>query len=338
MKLLIVTQKVDRNDPILGFFHRWLLEFAAHCEKLTVITQVVGEHALPANTQVISLGKDGERPKFLQVLRFWSLQWTLRKDYDAVLVHMTPIWVVFGALPWFLLRKRTYLWYEARGVRWPLKIALRTVKKVFSASAHGMPLMTLKSVIVGHGIDTVVFSPSTETRDPHSLVTVGRITKAKNIEVILNALAELPPNVHLAVIGIPITQADEVYEQTLMDRIRRLNLHNRVTIQPLPQVAIIPLLGRASIFVHASSTSLDKAVLEAMACGTIVVSCAEAAKSILPTECQAAEGSMPTVIQSLLTMSLDQQDALRVRLREIIVRDHSLQNLIPRLITEMSNR
>lgn len=23
MKLLIVTQTLDKNDPILGFFHRW---------------------------------------------------------------------------------------------------------------------------------------------------------------------------------------------------------------------------------------------------------------------------------------------------------------------------
>ena len=23
MKLLIVTQIIDKNDPILGFFHRW---------------------------------------------------------------------------------------------------------------------------------------------------------------------------------------------------------------------------------------------------------------------------------------------------------------------------
>ena len=27
MKLLVITQKVDKNDAILGFFHRWLIEF-----------------------------------------------------------------------------------------------------------------------------------------------------------------------------------------------------------------------------------------------------------------------------------------------------------------------
>lgn len=28
VKLLIITQKIDINDPILGFFHKWIEEFA----------------------------------------------------------------------------------------------------------------------------------------------------------------------------------------------------------------------------------------------------------------------------------------------------------------------
>jgi len=37
MKILILTQKIDKNDDILGFFHGWVAEFAQHCEKVTVI-------------------------------------------------------------------------------------------------------------------------------------------------------------------------------------------------------------------------------------------------------------------------------------------------------------
>ena len=58
MKLLILTQKVDKNDPILGFFHRWVEEFARHCEQVTVIALGVGEYDLPQNVRVFSLGKE----------------------------------------------------------------------------------------------------------------------------------------------------------------------------------------------------------------------------------------------------------------------------------------
>ena len=58
MKLLIVTQAVDINNPILGFFHRWIEEFSKNCEKVTVIALGVGEYKLPQNVNILSLGKN----------------------------------------------------------------------------------------------------------------------------------------------------------------------------------------------------------------------------------------------------------------------------------------
>src|SRR3989344_6741688 len=57
MRLLIVTQKVDKNDPVLGFFHRWIEKFAKNFERVTVICLGKGEYNLPANVKVLSLGK-----------------------------------------------------------------------------------------------------------------------------------------------------------------------------------------------------------------------------------------------------------------------------------------
>ena len=37
MKLLIITQAIDENNPVMGFFVRWVEEFSKHCEKITVI-------------------------------------------------------------------------------------------------------------------------------------------------------------------------------------------------------------------------------------------------------------------------------------------------------------
>ena len=58
MRLLIVTQKVDREDDLLGFFHQWIIEFAKHCESVTVICLEEGSHRLPSNVRVFSLGKE----------------------------------------------------------------------------------------------------------------------------------------------------------------------------------------------------------------------------------------------------------------------------------------
>ena len=84
MRLLIITQKVDRSDPILGFFHRWLVEFAAHCEKVTVIGQLVGEHDLPRNVDVHSLGKEEDHSRLRQMIMFGVLLLKLRKNYKRL--------------------------------------------------------------------------------------------------------------------------------------------------------------------------------------------------------------------------------------------------------------
>ena len=37
MRLLIFTQRVDREDENLGSFHRWIEEFAKHFDSVSVI-------------------------------------------------------------------------------------------------------------------------------------------------------------------------------------------------------------------------------------------------------------------------------------------------------------
>ena len=98
MKLLVITQKVNKNDSNLGFFHEWLLRLAGQVEKLTIICLEKGEYNLPDNVQVLSLGKNIKYQisniKFIcqlkYLFRFYKYIWKFRKEYDAVFVHMNP--------------------------------------------------------------------------------------------------------------------------------------------------------------------------------------------------------------------------------------------------------
>src|SRR3989338_44123 len=58
MRILIVTQAVDSADSDLGFFHRWIEEFAKRFERVIVICLKEGQHRLPENVSVYSLGKE----------------------------------------------------------------------------------------------------------------------------------------------------------------------------------------------------------------------------------------------------------------------------------------
>ncbi len=333
MKLLIVTQAVDRADPILGFFHRWIEEFAGRCERVTVVAQRVGDHSFPANVFVRSLGKEEVLPKWRQVLRFWAACST--EDYDAVLVHMTPVWSVLGALPWALRRKRSYLWYEVRRGGWVLRAALLCVRTVFSATAHGLPRASAKQCVVGHGIDTAFFRPPTLPRDPYELLAVGRVTRVKRLDAIIGCLAVLPVSFRLRLIGPTVTDDDKVYKVELVAALVARGMERRVTFETADQRGVAEALRRARVFLHGAAGGLDKALLEAMSCACPVLSCSEAADGVLPPACRTTPERMAEDLWAALADGRLETETLLAGLRDTVEREHGLQALVARLVSAM---
>jgi glycosyltransferase involved in cell wall biosynthesis len=338
MKLLIITQSVDRKSfvPLL-FFVEWLREFGKQCERVTVIAQRVGEYDLPENVHIKSLKKEEGLPVWRQILRAWGFMCSERKNYDAVLVHMTPIWVVLGAPVWLILGKRMYLWYEARGTKWHTHLAVLIVRKIFSASEGGLPIKTKKNVITGHGIDVDFFSFGNGERDSHLLMTLGRHTKAKRLDHILHAFAKLPTEYRLLNIGAMITEKDTKTVEDLKKLAGELGVSDRVDFRTVSDEELRDLLQRANVLLHASErTSLDKAVLQAMACGCLVVTSSPVVKPCVPAICRADSGTMQEVTEKLLAASSEEQGGMRSELRKNVVQNHSLPSLIERLVGEMS--
>ena len=91
MKLLLCTQVVDKNDPVLGFFVRWIEEFKREGEGGVISLK--------------TLGRGG------RVMRAWHL---LRRasagQYDAVFVHMNPEDVAGARGGWELRRPKNTTW------------------------------------------------------------------------------------------------------------------------------------------------------------------------------------------------------------------------------------
>jgi len=58
MKILVITQEISRQSPVLGFFHGWLAAFSKRFESITAVCLKKGDYDLPANVSVFSLGKE----------------------------------------------------------------------------------------------------------------------------------------------------------------------------------------------------------------------------------------------------------------------------------------
>ncbi len=280
MRLLILTQKVDKEDPILGFFHRWIEEFAKHAESIIVICLEKGQYNLPENVKVLSLGKENTMiyhsvfKKIIYVSRFYKYIWNERKNYDSVFVHMNSEYAILGGLLWRILGKKIGLWYVHKAVNARIWLAEKFADIIFTSAPESFSLRSKKVRYVGHGIDTDRFTYSPRSFDePISIIHVGRITRIKNIYMIIKGLSFLLKKEvqvkSLYLVGEPITADDKKYKSELEDLVRELNVEKHVVWKGSIRNSEIPKLYKEmTLSVNAAPDGgMDKAVLESLAMG-----------------------------------------------------------------------
>ncbi|MDO8667564.1 MAG: glycosyltransferase family 4 protein [bacterium] len=335
MKLLILTQKLDSHDGVLGFMHDWIKEFAKYCEKITVVCLEKGIFDLPPNVKVLSLGKETGQSKIKYLINFYKYIWRERKNYDTVFVHMNPEYVVLGGLLWKILGKKIALWYTHKNVDLKLRLAEKLANIIFTASAKSFRLKSKKINVMGHGIDVERFIPAPRPVKEKIILSVDRVSPTKNQLEIIKLFAAIQKKVdecRLYIVGAPARSADENYFNEIKEYIKDHNLFGQVKLLgAVPNKDLPAIYQQAKVFINFSATgSLDKAVLEAMACNLPVVTTNEAFRNILPAENYSLnfENARQKVAHFL------QSDNL-ANYREIVVRGHSLKDLIAEIIKKL---
>ena len=352
--LLIITQRVDENDQLLGFFIDWLKRFSEKFRKITVLCLERGKCDLPENIEVISMGKDSGYSKIRQLSTFYFLLSTLK--YDVIFVHMNPIWVVLGGPVWRLSGKKIFFWYTSGGVTAKLKLAEKFADVIFTASKESFRLSSKKVIITGHGIDTGLFKPDSSRSkaipaevprhepSPSNLkdgasrfdlkgikiLSVGRLAPVKNYETLIDAtkiLKDTGLDFSVTMIGEVALDSDHRYLASLKLKVKNLKLEEnfkfigKVNHKELPEY-----YQSHDIFVHLSKTgSVDKTLLEAMASGMKVLSSNDSARAFLPAELL-FNGFDPAELAAKIVAVKD--EPADPALREYVVRNHNLDKLI----------
>ena len=340
MRLLIITQKVDKNDPILGFFHRWLEEFAKNCEQLLVICLEQGKYNLPQNVKVLSLGKERKISRSQYIYKFYRYIWQERKSYDAVFVHMNVEYIILGAILWKIFHKKMSLWYMHKAITWKLKIAEKLADVIFTGTKESFRLESKKLKILHHGIDSDLFNFKMHkfSKNFWYFLSVSRVSKIKNIHRMIDLVASLKrynSNIELAIIGNPVTNQDEEYFSRLQEQVVRLNLKDNINfLGTVTNDQLSQFYHKADIFFNFSDTgSLDKAILEAMSCGSLVLTSNDSARAFLPDVLyfDHFDGLEQKVIGLL-----DQNNAdLLIKNREFVRQNHSLESLIKKILSNI---
>jgi glycosyltransferase involved in cell wall biosynthesis len=358
MKFLVITQKVDKNDDVLGFFHGWIRELAKSVNQLIVICLEKGEYNLPENVKVLSLGKErpdktqgraGDIARLGYVWNFYKHIWQERKNYDAVLVHMNKEYVILGGLLWRLTGKRIMLWYNHKKGNWLSSLAGRLASTIFYTSPFSYFSGWKKAKIMPAGIDTNLHRLKPDAQAPkNSLLSLGRISPVKNLDVLIGAgeiLESAGVDFTLNIAGAP-GKGDEKYYNDLREECRALEKKGRIKfLGSVPNRETPAVFNASEIFINLTdSGSLDKTTLEAMASERLVLASNKTFEKIFPREWHEAmifkEGDandLSRKIIKLMAVEEGEKNAIKKESRKIVIENHSLVILIDKILAYLKN-
>ncbi len=343
LRVLVVTQAVDRDDPVLGFFHGWLKEFAKQAEQVTVICLREGAYDLPSNIRVYSLGKEKNANRASYLFHFFTLIWRERASYDVVFVHMNELYVLLAGMFWRVWGKRIDLWRNHPRGTWMTPLAARIANKVYYTSPYSFTARYPHARRMPAGIDTNIFSPRMNVeRQAGEILFLGRLSPIKHPEVLLAALQRMwdagSRDWSVRFVG-DAPARDEVFAATFREKVQASLFRDRIQFVPGVSSEKTPeIFSRADIYVNTTPAgSFDKTCIEAMACGCfVVVGRQNFAEEIDPVHLftEHDPDDLARVLKQALALTTKEKERQREALRRYAVERHDLYALIRQIIEE----
>lgn len=338
MRIVVITQKVDADDPTLGATVAKLRALAACVDELVVLTLAVRPTELPANVRVRELG-DG--PGWLRGARLAALLAPeLRRRPVAVLAHMAPVYALAAAPLTLPLRVPLLLWFTHWRDSWRLRAAARVSTRVLSVDRRSFPFPTPKLVATGHGVAVPAEAlPPRPDDGTLRLLALGRTSPAKGLETIVEAVALLD-GVAAELRGPSLTTEEASHRRHLEGRIAELGLARRVLLgDAVPQSRVAGLYACSDVLVNnMRSGALDKVVFEAAAAGRPVLVASDGFADLVdgiepPLRfAQDDAAGLAERIRALAAAGPEARARIGRELRERVARSHSVEHWAERVL------
>jgi glycosyltransferase involved in cell wall biosynthesis len=256
---------------------------------------------------------------------------------------MIPIFSVMAAPVLKIPGIPIVTWYAHRHVSSMLMTAHRFSDRMVSANASSYCYRKDKVTLLGHGIDTESFSPgSTEPEGGAALLlSAGRLSPIKDVMTLIRAVRLLRSHgvkLRCALVG-EAPERDRSYAEQLRREVEVLELGEAVQFYgAVPHSEMPPWYRRSLAHINLCPTGgLDKAPLEAMACGKPSLVANEGFAQTLgrwKDNLLFRHGDpddLALKIKELLHMNAPEVQAMGADLRRSVVEMHSLEGLANRL-------
>jgi len=349
MNLIFFCQSVLESDPVIADTISRIKEFSKN-EKVIHVDVICLRGEKKVLTEKISVYpiQPTNRSRIVTLFRLVRTLIALcrNKKVDAVYLYMTPT-----VAPFFFLLKpffgyKVVTWF-GHSIYTPVtKISLLYFTDLWlNANKSMAPFIPSHLRLIGQGTDPLVFYPQ-DIRPEYDLITVGRITKAKKLELIIDALKYCKITYNksytLFICGDPYVKADIEYKQGLIKYIEDQGVMSQVVFAgAIPRESLRVKLNSARAFVFTSPGGVGKSSVEALACGIpLIITSPEAsdffgadlASSFLCAPNPAALGSK---IHECLNRSAIEAANLKNSSLRLFKESYSLESFVGRAVDEI---
>ena len=350
VRLVVITQRVDPEDPVLGATVAKLRALAGRVDELVVLADGAVPGTLPANARVHLFAARTKLGRGLRFVRALGRELRRAPRPVAVVAHMCPIYAVLAAPVARPLRVPVVLWFAHWRASPTLRLAVRLADRVASVDLASIPVPTRKAVGIGHGIDVRALAgsgrPAPDTA--FRLVALGRYSDAKGLPVVLSAVSEARAtgiDVRLRCHGAVLTPLEADHRAELERLVAVLELGDAVTLgRPVPRGEVPGVLAAADALVNNMRAGApDKVVFEACAAGVPVLvsnpSFAELVGDLSPRLLFGREDAsdLAAAIARLAALDPSQRVHIGATLRKRVERGHSVEHWADRLL-ELAQR
>jgi glycosyltransferase involved in cell wall biosynthesis len=349
MRILLVNFEMNPQSQVLSWQYKVACELAKRCENIIVLTENMETCELPANMKVYVVPK-----LFIKApLRLFGAKWLMnfpvfmlcrKYRFDACFIHMNMEWSyrLFPCLWFFSIP--ALLWYAHGTVSRRLKNAIYCSTRVITSTPEGCRIPSDKLKVIGQGIDVDLFNLQ-EVEEPQTdIISVGRISRRKRTDLLIDVMKHLKENqegiiFRLILIGAPLNRNDMNYEQKLKNMVEENELADCVFFAGhVPQGQIPKYYRTAFLHINVSKTgSMDKTVLEALACSCPILTSNEAFFDLLKDYPSfiITDTSPETIANQVLQCYRNRQNLDRNNLRKLVIDQHSINSYINKLILNL---
>jgi glycosyltransferase involved in cell wall biosynthesis len=345
-RLLLFNLRTDIDDHILGFTTQWIDALAAYYEAVDVLTTHAGRLSVADNVRVFSTGREHGAGKVQRAMGFYRTltELLLNHRYDACFAHMQPLFAVMAAPLLTLRNVPITTWYTHRQMSRTIAMAERVSYRIVSAVASSFPMQTPKLRVLGHGIDTDFFTPDMSIpkfQSPY-IVQVARLTDIKHQHILLEAAHDLECMV--VFVGDVPDGYDDAYKRRLLTLVNNMGIGGKVIFAGAQTPEQVRHWYRsATVAVNLSPAGLfDKAALEGMACAVPTIVSNDAFEPVTGVSADILHITKPDDVLALrqqlervFALQPEERQSIGSLLRKNVMEQHSLNQLIERLICVM---